>query len=416
MASIRRLLERPIDRPTPTEQTLLSTRPHPVTIVLRSALAVILAITYATVLMPMVAIRSSPRLAFWLLIASIGVAGLRIVLEVVRWLHRRYTLTDARLTSSDGLFRRWDVEMPLESVQYVAMHKTLVERVLGLGTVGVSSAGGGLEIVWLWIDAPARARDTIIAARDAARAEVLHRTHAGRVAATGAPGATAARESSGHGPAGVIAGERSGAPPRRPRVIGLAGGVGSGKSAVARAMQSLGAAISDSDQQAKAMLNDEDVRQTLVGWWGAGVVGADGRIDRKAVADIVFADPDERRRLEALIHPRLRAGREQLRLDAAAESMLVVVIDAPLLFEAGVDAECDEVWFVDSPLDQRVERVRESRGWDRAELERREAAQMPVDEKERRSTRVIANDGDLDGLRERVGEALDAALAGRRPG
>ena len=112
----------------------------------------------------------------------------------------------------------------------------------------------------------------------------------------------------------------------------------------------------------------------------------DGRVNRKAVAEIIFRDATQRQRLEALVHPLLRAGRAGLR--ERAKGAKAVVIDAPLLFEAGVDAECDTVIYVDSPREQRLARVRATRGWDEPELERREASQLPLEQKRRRSAHL----------------------------
>lgn len=198
----------------------------------------------------------------------------------------------------------------------------------------------------------------------------------------------------------------------RPLVIGLAGGIGSGKSAVARILQELGCLVIDSDAEARKALERPDVKNALSKWWGEAVIDPHGRIDRSAVASIVFADEAQRRRLEGLIHPLVRRSRAEI--IAEAPDVLAAVIDAPLLFEAGVDAECDEVWFIDAPLRERLERVRANRGWDEAELLRRERTQLPLQEKKQRSQRVVVNDGDLEALRRRVVVALAAARAEAR--
>lgn len=91
-----------------------------------------------------------------------------------------------------------------------------------------------------------------------------------------------------------------------------------------------------------------------------------------------------------------------------------VIVDAPLLFEAGLDKECDAVVFVDTPRDSRLKRVQETRGWDEAELTRREKAQLPLEEKRKRADVVIANDGTLEVLRSRSLDAYRQLLDGRR--
>lgn len=198
--------------------------------------------------------------------------------------------------------------------------------------------------------------------------------------------------------------------PERVAVIGLAGGIGSGKSRVAAEFAALGCAVSDSDADSRAAFDRPDVIATLGEWWGADVVGPGGKIDRSAVARIVFSDETERIRLEKLIHPLVHRARERVIELAASEGVLAVVVDAPLLFEAGIDAVCDAVVFVDCPLPERSRRVIEGRGWAPGELERREKAQMPLDVKRSRSDYVVTNDGRAL-LGPLVREVLDSILA-----
>ena len=133
-----------------------------------------------------------------------------------------------------------------------------------------------------------------------------------------------------------------------------------------------------------------------------------GGIDRRAVAAIVFGDGSQRRRLAGLIHPLLHAERAALKARAWSEGARAVVIDAPLLFEAGLEAECDEVWFIETPRTQRLARLAET-GAGMTELERREAAQLDPEEKRRRSDRIIANEGDRAALEGRIAAALAEA-------
>lgn len=178
----------------------------------------------------------------------------------------------------------------------------------------------------------------------------------------------------------------------RPVVIGVAGGIGSGKSAVARAFAALGCVVSDSDAQAREALERPEVIAAVASWWGPGVLDGSGRVDRGAVAKIVFSEARERARLEGLIHPMIRRSRGALIAEASALGAPGVVVDAPLLFEAGLDGECDAVVFVEASRATRLERVA-GRGWDPAELDRREAAQMPLAQKRARSGYVVDNEG-----------------------
>ncbi|MFG0273574.1 MAG: dephospho-CoA kinase [Phycisphaerales bacterium] len=190
--------------------------------------------------------------------------------------------------------------------------------------------------------------------------------------------------------------------------IGVTGAVGSGKSAAAGALEALGCARFDADRSAKAALDRPEVVDALREWWGDDVVGEGGRIDRARIAAIVFADDAQRRRLEGLIHPIVREDLTKAMRNASAAGVRCIALDIPLLHEGGLDAWCDAVLFIDTPRDQRLARVRASRGWSDEELARREAAQMPEAEKRRCATVVVRNDADLETLRTRIGEAFGA--------
>jgi dephospho-CoA kinase len=178
---------------------------------------------------------------------------------------------------------------------------------------------------------------------------------------------------------------------RTPLVIGLAGGIGAGKSSVAAAFARLGCAVIDSDREAKLALDRPEVLATLKQWWGAGVVTPAGKADRAAIGKIVFADPTQRTRLENLIHPLIRRTRAQAQAEARAEGAPAILYDAPLLFEAGLDALCDAVVWVECPREERLRRVKSSRGWDDAELAKREAAQWAVEMKRAKCSHEIWN-------------------------
>lgn len=193
----------------------------------------------------------------------------------------------------------------------------------------------------------------------------------------------------------------------RPPVIGLTGGIGAGKSTVARILESLGCVVSDSDRDAAAVMETSDVRERLRAWWGDGIIAADGTLDRGAIAARVFEDPRERGRLENLVHPLVHERRRR-RFEEASPDSRAWVIDAPLLFEAGLDEECDAIIFVDASRDLRVRRVETGRGWDASEIDRREAAQLPIEEKRNRATVVITNNAATERLENDVRAFLDS--------
>lgn len=196
-------------------------------------------------------------------------------------------------------------------------------------------------------------------------------------------------------------------------IIGIVGGIGSGKSHVARLFGELGCLVIDSDAQVRDAYRDPGVRATLRQWWGDGVFRLDGSIDRSAIAARVFSHPGERRRLEELIHPMVHAARERAMAAAADDPEVVAFVwDTPLLIETGLDRECDAVVFVDAPLEVRLARVAASRGWDAAELARRENSQHPLDTKREISDYLVRNTADAGtDVRGQVREVLSRILA-----
>jgi dephospho-CoA kinase len=178
------------------------------------------------------------------------------------------------------------------------------------------------------------------------------------------------------------------------RIIGLTGGIASGKSSVARIMESLGAVVIDADLLAReAVAVGKPAYQSIVAEFGEGVLNPDRTINRKALGEIVFADPDARRRLERITHPAI-AQLAQQRLTSLREGgVQVVVYMAPLLIEAGVTSRVDEVWVVYADSETQVERLMRRDGISREEALQRLAAQMPMEEKRKMGKVVIDNRG-----------------------
>jgi dephospho-CoA kinase len=177
----------------------------------------------------------------------------------------------------------------------------------------------------------------------------------------------------------------------------------------------LGAALLDADRTGHAVLaEDLEVRQALANRWGDEVFAADGSVDRAAVARRVFAETDAGRVdlefLESLLHPKIRRRLNFERDQAVAAGKPAVVLDAPLLLEAGWGPMCDLVLMVDVPRDIRLARAR-LRGWSDAEFARREAAQWSVQEKRRLADAVLPNSGSEVELRESVRDFWDHNIA-----
>ena len=326
-----------------------------------------------------------------------AVAAIVGVLAVLAWRAivlrcERYELDNKRVRAKGGVFRVLTVDAPLAKVTNVLVRRTMLERVLGVGTVGVFTAADGGEVVWRWIDCPEHAAERV---REAvARAGGGERGMPGTQDVRGSVPQASRDPAVVNVPAEPIKEPMPATPPQESRripVLGIAGGIGAGKSTVARAFERLGCHVIDSDVRAKAALEQPRVREQLVAWWGEGIVGADGRIDRAKIAQIIFTSPDERSRLEGLIHPIVRQDRARMIQEAVAAGAAGVIVDAPLLYEVGIDKECDAVVFVDAPREERTKRVCATRGWDEAELARREASQMDVEEKRKRSRFVVNN-------------------------
>jgi dephospho-CoA kinase len=182
-------------------------------------------------------------------------------------------------------------------------------------------------------------------------------------------------------------------------VIGLLGGIGSGKSQVAAAFARHGARIIAGDQLGQAALHDPDIRARIVSRWGEGIVDENGEIDRRRLAAIVFADPDQRKALEAISHPwirqRIRAEVEEARKDPRVP---LIVLDAAVMLEAGWNEVCDRLVFIEAPRVVRLERVARQRGWSEKEVAEREEAQLPLTEKAVRADHVLDNSASLEHL------------------
>ncbi len=186
-------------------------------------------------------------------------------------------------------------------------------------------------------------------------------------------------------------------------MVGLTGGIGAGKSAVAARLAELGALVIDSDVLARAVvLPGTEGLAEVVTVFGESVLSADGTLDRAALGRIVFADDDLRRRLETIIHPRVRA--RTAALIAAAPPDAIVVNDVPLLIEANLAGNFDLVVVVLAPEETRIARLHD-RGMAKDEAQARISAQASDEERRRVADVVIVNDGRLDELR----AAVDAA-------
>lgn len=197
-------------------------------------------------------------------------------------------------------------------------------------------------------------------------------------------------------------------------VIGLTGGIGTGKSVVAQILADQGAVILDADRVGhEVYLPGRPAYDDIVAEFGADVVAEDGTIDRKRLRPIVFASPDKLARLNAITHPRMKEMMRERLAEAERDDARVVVLEAALLFDAGWDDLTDEVWVTVVDAETAAARASERSGIPVEQvLERVQKAQMASEERIKRSDVVIDTSGTLDDTRRRVLEAW--ADLGRR--
>lgn len=195
------------------------------------------------------------------------------------------------------------------------------------------------------------------------------------------------------------------------RVIGLTGGIASGKSAVAKILERLGAAVIDADTLAREVVAPgEPAYQAIIAEFGEGVLAPDRTINRGALGRMVFADPEALRRLERITHPAIGERAEQQLADLRRQGTRLAFYVAPLLIEAGIACRVDEVWVVYADAGTQLKRLMERDGFSRDEALRRIAAQMPMDEKKAYGKVVIDNRGTPEQLERQVRELWEREL------
>jgi dephospho-CoA kinase len=193
-------------------------------------------------------------------------------------------------------------------------------------------------------------------------------------------------------------------------LVGLTGGIGSGKSTVAELLARRGAVIVDADEVARSVVEPgEPALAELVERFGPGILGPDGRLDRPALAAIAFASDENRAVLDSVTHPAI--GAEFSRRIERAPVGAVVVCDVPLLVESatGRSRPYERVIVVEAPRELRLRRL-EARGVNRADAERRMNAQATDEQRRAVATYVIDNGGDLDALTQQVDRVWDELL------
>ena len=189
-------------------------------------------------------------------------------------------------------------------------------------------------------------------------------------------------------------------------VIGLIGGIGCGKSTVAKAFLSYGATLFDADQSGHAALCDPTIKEVIEARFGQTVFTPTGEVSRQALAKIVFSNEEELKSLNQLIHPFII---EQFLIklkEVQASGVKFFILDAPLLLETGMDKYCDCIIFIDTDESLRTVRV-SKRGWSIEEFKNREKNQISLKKKQKKADYVIDNNGTLATMERQVSSIIE---------
>jgi dephospho-CoA kinase len=190
-------------------------------------------------------------------------------------------------------------------------------------------------------------------------------------------------------------------------IIGLIGGIGSGKSSVAAILAQRGARVISGDKLGHEALQQPEIQSQVVQRWGTGLLDAQRRIDRRRLAGIVFGDSAERHALEKLVFPWIeRRLKEEVVAAKADANVALIIVDAAIMLEAGWYEVCDFLVYVDAPREVRWQRAAQERGWTQEDVKAREEAQMPLAEKKCRADFLLDNSGSWEKITTQVDDLL----------
>jgi dephospho-CoA kinase len=185
-------------------------------------------------------------------------------------------------------------------------------------------------------------------------------------------------------------------------IIGILGGIGSGKSTAAAEFAKLGCKVIDADKIAHELLDEPSVKEKVVGLFGRSILNPEGKIDREKLAEVVFADADKLSLINEIIHPLVlqRAG-ELIKQYDCQKQVKAIVLDMPLLVEVGWDKRCDKLIFVDCEQKLRLDRAKKL-GFDKNQVKIRENFQISLDNKANLADNTIENNSDFSVLAKQV--------------
>lgn len=192
------------------------------------------------------------------------------------------------------------------------------------------------------------------------------------------------------------------------KLVGLTGGIASGKSTAAKILESLGAAVVNADTLAReAVEPGREAWQEIIAAFGSEILQSDRTLDRQKLRTLIFNNPDARRKLESIIHPRVRALAERRIAEHGAAGYAVVVYEVPLLFEGHLHEWLRPVILIACDIETQIERLQQRDGLDRVQAQKHIEAQMNLEEKRRLADYVIENNGNLEDLKRQVEAVLD---------
>ncbi len=191
------------------------------------------------------------------------------------------------------------------------------------------------------------------------------------------------------------------------KVIGLTGGIASGKSTVTEYLKSRGIFVIDCDKESRALLmKGEECYDRIVEEFGNDIVAEDGQIDRKKLAEKVFGTEGNVKKLNAIVHPLVRKRAEELIEAYRVLGERWILLDAPLLLEARMNEICDEIWVIYIPEELQIQRAMARDNSTREQVIARMKKQMPSDEKLTYADRIILNDGTQQDLYNKIDEMI----------
>jgi len=190
-------------------------------------------------------------------------------------------------------------------------------------------------------------------------------------------------------------------------IIGILGGIGSGKTTVANAFAKAGCKVIDADKIAHELLEQKDVKSSIINIFGKAILTIEGKINRKKLADVVFEDSGKIKAINGIIHPLVLAQVEALISEYNTQNQVkAIVLDMPLLAEVGWEKRCNKLIFVDCKADLRLKRTMKNGILNESQLKRRENFQISLDKKKGIADNVLDNNSDCEALAKRVADIL----------